>query len=361
MAMLEDLESLQFDYGMEEEDRSWLYLLGRFRGLMIKGCAHATFFCKLLCNLRQLLHEKHMSTDPETRSLDDTPDDDELKVGIIGGGHLGKQLARVLLQLVPIPAERLRISTRRPETLDELQKLGVQCFYRNSRLVGWADVIFLCCLSSQLPHICSEIQTSLGKACIVYSFVAAVPIPRLNLLLKHTNILRPQYQCFEGFSNIWGTNKEIIAALQDPVILQATCPFNPAGGIILNIKWLEGLFYAALNVCTAEATPHLPALQFMNELFLSVHDEDCGEDGASCPQFQLQDFVSKVYAKNLPRARPFPWFELTAVQLRETPLSRHLLTNTALRDHLMHLYCDSFGISLTKEQQPVVSTGSPSQ
>lgn len=52
MAMLEDLESLQFDYGMEEEDRSWLYLQGRFRGLMIKGCAHATFFCKLLRNLR---------------------------------------------------------------------------------------------------------------------------------------------------------------------------------------------------------------------------------------------------------------------------------------------------------------------
>lgn len=60
-----------------------------------------------------------MSTDLETRSLDETPDDDELKVGIIGGGHLGKQLARVLLQLVPIPAERLRISTRRPETLGE--------------------------------------------------------------------------------------------------------------------------------------------------------------------------------------------------------------------------------------------------
>lgn len=52
MDMLEDLESLQFDYEMEEEDRSWLYLQDRFWGLMIKGCAHATFFCKLLRNLR---------------------------------------------------------------------------------------------------------------------------------------------------------------------------------------------------------------------------------------------------------------------------------------------------------------------
>lgn len=52
MDMLGDLESLQFEYGIQEEDRSWLYLQGRSRGLMIKACAHATFFCKLLCNLR---------------------------------------------------------------------------------------------------------------------------------------------------------------------------------------------------------------------------------------------------------------------------------------------------------------------
>lgn len=52
MDLLEGLESLEFEYGMEEEDRSWLYLQGRSRGLMIKACAHATFFCKLLCILR---------------------------------------------------------------------------------------------------------------------------------------------------------------------------------------------------------------------------------------------------------------------------------------------------------------------
>lgn len=46
---------------------------------------------------------------------------DELKVGIIGGGHLGKQLAQVLLHLVPIPPEKLWISTRRPEALGEEQ------------------------------------------------------------------------------------------------------------------------------------------------------------------------------------------------------------------------------------------------
>lgn len=314
-----------------------------------------------LCSLlRKALHEKHVARRLLIGTHADVPDDDELKVGIIGGGHLGKQLAHVLLQLVPIPVERLQISTRRPETLGEFQKLGIRCFYHNSFLVGWADVIFLCCLPSQLPNICLEIHTSFRRECIVYSFVAAIPIPRLKRLLNHSNILRPQYQCVEGFANIWGTNKEIITALQDPVILQATCPYNPAGGIILNIKWLEGVFYAALNVCTAKSLPYQEVLQLLNELFLSAHFEDCGKDGASCPKFQLQDFISKEYAKKLPHRRPLPWFDLTTVQLWETPLSQHLLTSTALQDHLIHLYCNEFGITLTKEHQPVVSTHSPS-
>ncbi|XP_007939525.1 NADP-dependent oxidoreductase domain-containing protein 1 [Orycteropus afer afer] len=353
MDMLEDLESLQFEYGIPEEDRTWLFLQGRSRGLMIEACAHATFFCKLVFILRQSLHGNQISGSPIAY--------EKLNVGIIGGGHLGKQLARVLLQLVPIPTESLRISTRRPEVLDELQDLGVQCFYHNACLVSWANVVFLCCLPSQLPNICLEIQNSLEKTCIVYSFVAAIPVPRLKLLLNHTNILRPQYQCADKFVNIWGANKEIIAALQDPVILRATCPYSPAGGISLNIKWLEGVFYAALNICTAKEMSHPRVLQLLSEHLLSVHFEDCGEDRASCPKFQLTDFVSKTYAKNLPLKRPFPWFDLVAVQLKETPFSQHLSKSTALQNHLTHFYCHSFGISLSKEDEPSVSTGSPSQ
>ncbi|XP_032143636.1 NADP-dependent oxidoreductase domain-containing protein 1 [Sapajus apella] len=359
MDMLKDLASLQFEYGVPEEDRIWLYLQGRSRGLMIEACAHATFFCKLLYNLRASLNENQNSRQLSIVSLN-AATTEELKVGIIGGGHLGKQLAHTLLQLVPIPAESLRISTRRPETLGELQKLKIKCFYQNANLVSWADVIFLCCLPSQLPNICLEIQTSLSKTSIVYSFVAAIPLPRLKLLLSHTNILRPQYWYGEDSVNIWGANKEIIAALQDPTILQATCPFSPAGGIILNIKWLEGVFYAVLNICTARNMAHSQVLQLLSDLFLSMHFEDCGKDAASCPKFQLTDFVSKAYGKNLSQERPFPWFDLTAVQLRETPFSQHLSSNPLLQDHLTHLYCDSFGISLTNEQ-PVISTGLPSQ
>ncbi|KAM6171897.1 NADP-dependent oxidoreductase domain-containing protein 1 [Erethizon dorsatum] len=362
MDIVEDLKSLQFEYEISEEDRSWLYLLGRSRGLLIEGCAHAVFFCKLLCNLRKSIHENQNSRSPSVESVDlASTDYEKLKVGIIGGGNLGKQLTRALLQLVPIPAESLCISTRRPEDLTELQKLGIQCFYHNSYLVVWANVIFLCCLPSQLPHICLEIQNSLKKTCIVYSFVAATPLPRLKLLLNTTNILRPKYQCAKNFDNIWGANKEIAAALQDPVILRATCPYSPAGGITLNIKWLEGVFYAVLNSCTASNIAHPQVLQLLNKVFLSVHYKDCKTDQTSCPTFHLADFVNTVYMKNMYQKRPFPWFDLTDVQLKETPFSQRLSSSTVLQDHLTHLYCASFGLSVVNEDQPVVSTDSPSQ
>ncbi|XP_002719673.1 NADP-dependent oxidoreductase domain-containing protein 1 isoform X1 [Oryctolagus cuniculus] len=363
MDMLEDLESLQFESGVTEEDRSWLYLQGRSRGLTVEACAHAIFFCKLVHTLRESLNGNQSFRGLPIGSLNVATDEhEELKVGIIGGGHLGKQLARVLLQLVPLPAESLRISTRRPEALVEFQKQGVRCFYHNSGLVGWANVVFLCCLPSQLPNICIEIQNSIRKACIVFSFVAAIPLPRLKLLLNKTSILRPQYHYHyaEDGVNIWGAKKEITAALQDPVILQATCPYSAAGGIRLNIKWLEGVFYAALNICTEKNVAHSKAMLLMNELFLSVHFQGCGEDTSSCPKFQLTDVVSKDYVKNLSGNRPFPWFELTTVQLRETPFSQCLSASTVIQDHLTHLYCDSFGISPSKEQ-PNVSTGLPSQ
>ncbi|KAI4568472.1 hypothetical protein MJT46_008270 [Ovis ammon polii x Ovis aries] len=301
MDLLEDLETLKFESGIHEEDQSWLYLLGRSHGLMTKACAHATFFCKQLHNLRYA--GSLGSSCFHVLTIGNSADDDALKVGIIGGGHLGKQLAHTLLQFVPIPAENLRISTRRPETLDEFKKLGIQCFYQNASLVGWANVVFLCCLPSQLPNICVEIQTRLGKDCIVYSFVSAIPVPRLKLLLNHTNILRPQYQCAEDLAHIWGANKEITTALQDPVIIQATCPYSPAGGISLNIKWLEGMFYALLNFCTAKDMPHSQVLQHLSELFLSQHLEACKKDEASPLKFQAQDFVSKIYAKNLSQKR----------------------------------------------------------
>ncbi|XP_028627752.1 NADP-dependent oxidoreductase domain-containing protein 1 isoform X1 [Grammomys surdaster] len=355
--MLEDLESLKFEYGIPEEERYWLYLQGRYRGLMIKGCAHAAFFCKMFSALSELLQELPRTIHPRTVSFDAAATEDEkLTVGIIGCGHLGKQLANVLLKIVPIPAENLQISTRRPDSLVELRKLGVRCVYDNSAVASWAKVLFLCCLPAQLPNICLEIQSKLEKSCTVYSFVSAIPLPRLKSLLNHTNIMRPQYQFVEDFDNIWGENEEVPAALQDSVMIRSTCPYNNLGGVILNVKWLEGLCYALINVCSARSVFHSQVLKLLNKLLLSVHLESCKTDATSCPRFQLTDFMNKSYVRNLYHKRPFPWFDLTTVQLKETPFSQHISATRSLQDHITLLYCESFGLTISEEELPYVST-----
>lgn len=50
-------------------------------------------------------------------------DSQGLKLGIIGGGHIGKQLARTMLHLGGMSGKSIQISTRRPETLGKTQVL----------------------------------------------------------------------------------------------------------------------------------------------------------------------------------------------------------------------------------------------
>ncbi|KAM4852890.1 NADP-dependent oxidoreductase domain-containing protein 1 isoform 1-T2 [Thomomys bottae] len=360
MDILEDLETLKFEHGIPEEDRFWLYLQSRSRGLTIKACAHAVFLCKVLRHLRVLLT---LTQYPEVAgaSGQDSANSEQFKVGIIGGGRLGKQLACSLLQLVPLPPENLRISTRRPDTLEALQKRGIQCFYHNAHLAGWAHVVFLCCLPVQLPNICLEIQASINKSCIVHSFASAVPLPRLKLLLNnHSSIMRPVYNFSEDNDNIWGVNEDVPTTLQNPLILQATSPFTSKGGITLNIKWLEGIFYASLNVCTARNVCYPKALEILNKLFSIGHPEDPEKEKTSHLKFHLKHFVNQIYVKNLFHRRPFPWFDLTTVQLKDTPLSQHLSASPDLQDHLHYIYCNVFGISVAK-QKPQDTTDSPQQ
>ncbi|MEE6518453.1 hypothetical protein FKM82_029449 [Ascaphus truei] len=178
-----NLSSLQFERGVGFRHERFLHLGQRSHALTLSTCAHCVFFCKLLCSARQ--QEDRMCSLLAAPRIPQASCREGLRVGIVGGGHLGKQLARCLVELSGLQAQDIRISTRRPETLRELQQLGVDCFYNNAGLATWAHVLFLCCLPSQLPSVCAEIQAHLGEACIVYSLVSAAPLPRYHGDIHH--------------------------------------------------------------------------------------------------------------------------------------------------------------------------------
>ncbi|XP_067388709.1 NADP-dependent oxidoreductase domain-containing protein 1 [Emydura macquarii macquarii] len=340
-----NLKSFQSECVVGESEQPLLCLKSRSKGLMVNACAHAVFFCKLL----QALRQKEESGKVSLISSKESMGGEGLKVGIIGGGHAGKQLARALLELSGISVQNIHISTRRPETLSEFQQLGVECFYDNGRLVAWAEVVFLCCLPSHLLHVCSGIHAALREPCIVYSLVTAVPLPRLKQLLSYSAILRPRYQCTSrDLENEWRTNGTIRAVLQDPIVIQATCPCSPKERIAVTGKWLEAVFYAALNSCMRWRLPHQQALKLLNDVCFPEHCPICAEQQTSCPRFVCENFVNQTFASSLTQEDTFPWFDLITVQLKESPFSQLLARSVLLQNHLTLLYCTSFGFLLAK-------------
>ncbi|XP_032069653.1 NADP-dependent oxidoreductase domain-containing protein 1 [Thamnophis elegans] len=327
--IMANLKTFQPDYGIGTNEPLF-HLRSCAKGLMVNACAHALFFCKLLNATKQ--KEENYGDVPAGSQA--PKDNQRLNIGIIGGGHLGKQLAQTLLYLGAISGKNIQISTRRPETLLEFHKLGVECVYNNKQLVGWADVAFLCCLPCHIPHICSEIQGSLKNSCIIYSLVTAIPLTRLKQLICSSSILRPQYKCSENSSFcMWEANRTVLEALKDKAVIQETCPCNSKSEITVDMKWLAAVFYTALNSYTQQRLSYTRALVLLNQICFC-------EDNAttSSPFLVCEHFTNPAFASTLAAADSFPWFDITTVQLKDSPLSQLLETNTSLQEIIASCY-----------------------
>uniref|UniRef100_A0ACB8G558 Uncharacterized protein n=1 Tax=Sphaerodactylus townsendi TaxID=933632 RepID=A0ACB8G558_9SAUR len=301
-----NLKTFEPDYGVEATEEHLLPLKNSAKGLTVNACAHAVFFCQLLeaTKQKQKINERiplYAQELKETKHL-------SLRIGIIGGGHVGKQLARVLLELGGFPGNNIQISTRQPETLSEFQVLGVDCFYNNRKLVGWADVVFLCCLPSHLPHICSEVHKELRKSSVIYSLVTAISLSRLKQLLSSSAILRPQYIFTDGSPlTLWEMSRTVVEALKDPDVVQATCPLGPMGAIAVKPKWLEAVFYAALNSYTCQDLPYTEALKLLNKVCFPEDATTPSEEQKSPPPppppppplFVCENFINEAFASSL--------------------------------------------------------------
>ncbi|NXA31757.1 NXRD1 protein, partial [Eudromia elegans] len=101
---------------------------------------------------------------------------------------------------------------------------------------------------------------------------------------------------------------------------------------------LVASFYAALNSSMWQRLPHQSALELLNDLCFPEHCPICAEERTSCPRFVCESFVSKTFASSMTPEEAFPWFDLTAAQLRESPFSQLLAGSEAMRSHLAALY-----------------------
>ncbi|XP_074887108.1 LOW QUALITY PROTEIN: NADP-dependent oxidoreductase domain-containing protein 1 [Buteo buteo] len=243
------------------------------------------------------------------------------KVGIIGRGHLGKQPARAFLMLSWTLCTSIHVSTRCPETLPDLQKQVLACFYDNTQLVAWVDVAFLCCLLSHLPSICSVVRPAIQKHGIVYSLVTTVPLLRTFRPHDPTRAVRPT----AGSGHL--LRRSAARALREP-------PLPLPGKIRVNAEWLVAIFCAALNSSTRQSLPHQKALKLLSDLCVPERCPICAEQKTSCPRFLCKSFASKGFASSRTQEGTFPCFDLTAAQLRQPPFSQLLEKSELVQRHL---------------------------
>ncbi|KAF3844811.1 hypothetical protein F7725_007974 [Dissostichus mawsoni] len=218
--LLADVRSFSFENPLTEEEKELLYLRARSAGLTFCGC---------------LIKSRRANRDSLVSG-----EDSDLCVGIIGMGHMGRQLLTSLLEKSGIKPSQIKISSRTPDSAVEFIQKGVECLFDNRRLAAWADVLFLCSLPSHLPKVCADLHSHLSKSCLVYSFTSAVPVNRLAQLLGHDFILKPQYDFVACHTaDVVLTCTHLTTALTDHLLIKASCPLTMSsihGGIRSHIR-----------------------------------------------------------------------------------------------------------------------------
>ncbi|XP_054894595.1 NADP-dependent oxidoreductase domain-containing protein 1 [Poeciliopsis prolifica] len=316
------LTILSIEAELTVDEKKLVYLRARSAGLTFCGCAHAVFVCELVHSLKCIIKRRTAANDLyASKRLD------ELSVGILGLGTLGKQLLLCLLKKTTIRPKQIKISTRNPAK--ECVPPGVECFFDNRCLAAWADVLFLCCLPSHFDRICADLHSHLQKHCLVYSFITAVPVNRLAERLNHSFILKPQYQVEPcDTSDLWLSCSRVTEGLSDPSLIEASCPFAVKGGITLGLNWVCGVLYSLLNICTHVCLGSREALSLINSIFA----ENCMNNET----LNAESFIAST--SFLHPNESFPWISLVDTQTTMTPLLHFVMNSKTVQENIFTTY-----------------------
>lgn len=58
------------------------------------------------------------------------------------------------------------------------QNAGIKCIFNNEEIVSSCDLVFLCCLPSQIDMVAGSVVGSINKNTLICSFVTGVGLPR---------------------------------------------------------------------------------------------------------------------------------------------------------------------------------------
>ncbi|CAG5134858.1 unnamed protein product [Candidula unifasciata] len=333
-----NLPSLQFESALSDDEKKLMILRPINHALTVTHCALVTVVVDVFKMARKILLSFLDQNKPETDS--DSEDRDLPIVGIIGCGRLGRQIVNCLLTYGQLLPARLKISTRRPESLG-LQEKGLECYFNNKRLVSSVHVIILCVLPSQIPCVAEEIKDCISSSQIVINLSSSLSSRKLCQIMHSSNILSPmlQWSC-ENPEVKYEHSLDVISALVNRETVLHTCPLGvrKTGMIVrTNPRLAETLILAVVNMCSKQG---LSQEQSLTIIHTAVFGDSAKKNQVNYDRLLPQDFGITEISEDTNRC--FPFYNLVDVFENGSHLSKVLLENESLQTAFISRYCHVF-------------------
>ena len=221
-----------------------------------------------------------------------------IKVGIVGGGNIGKKLLKSLIKIKDknIFNFSILLSTRQPDKLIkeflEILDDNILITLNNEKILEECDIIFLCIQPMQLDLLCKEIKHVFSERIeklskreykcypLIISFLSATPIKRLEMFFPKKvhitrtrllyNFLRSKKKPLFSGGNVLEEDGEYIEESCDHLLEKEKC-----------IEILENLFIGLTH-------------QFYSEIFIKKNNKS--NNNKECPLFLFETIFGKDLA-----------------------------------------------------------------
>ena len=105
------------------------------------------------------------------------------RIGIIGGGNIGKSLAIGLVDSDKVSADKVWVTRRNVHHLEDLKEKGIKVGNDNVELVSNSDIIVLAVLPQQLNILLDQLKGAIRPDHVIISVISGVTIENIKKAL----------------------------------------------------------------------------------------------------------------------------------------------------------------------------------
>lgn len=345
-----NLPSLQFSTSLWAAEAQLCLLRSRSHALTVAACANVSFFVGAVNEARTILAEinqPHSGNASGLLSGNSTAPRDPISVGLIGCGRLGTQLIRSLLHYSGLVPGDISISTRRPETLGEQKAKGVHIVNNNVLVASSVDVLFLVVPPAAVGGVARQIKGQLRLSAVVVSLVACVPVAKLNHILGHDHIIKPEFYWEpRNESKEWSIQNDVVTSMQDETKIEMTCPLSTKkkdSVVCTRAKIAEQYIYAFVNILTSMGQGIDTTLNLLHICLLGSTAGIWQDDASPSPSpSPLRLLCASDLTKGDTSNGFFPVFDLTSVAAHETPLTLAIRRQAKIRQGFVNKFKETF-------------------